>query len=68
MRGDPQAASARLPAPTRAPARPWSAWLEQSNEKRRNRRAERLEIAARMQDEQRRARRPRRYEMPRRIS
>ena len=68
MRGNPQAASARLPARAPAPARPWLARLEQSKEKRRLRREERLEIIARLQDEERRARRPRRYEMPRRLS
>jgi hypothetical protein len=67
MRGDPQAASARLPAPARAAARPWAAWLKQSKQRRIARREERLEIIARLRDEERRARPPRRYEMPRRL-
>lgn len=68
MRGDSQAASARLPARAPAPARPWSTWLERSKAKRRSRREQRLEVIWRLQDEERRARRPRRYEMPRRVS
>jgi hypothetical protein len=64
MRGDPQAASARLPG--RVPARAWSAWLEQTKETRRRRREERLEVIVRMQAEERRARRSGRYVAPRR--
>ncbi|HEY4828783.1 MAG TPA: hypothetical protein VIH85_18570 [Solirubrobacteraceae bacterium] len=55
MRGDPQAASARLPAV--APARDRLARLEQIKERRRQRRQERLEVIVRLQAEDRRARR-----------
>lgn len=65
MRGNPQAASARLPA--RVPARPWSAWLERNKETRRRRHEERVDVIWRLKDAERRARRPRRYEMPRRL-
>lgn len=59
MRGDPQAASARLPA--RAPARRWSAWLAQGQERRRRARMEALEVTERLRAEQRRSRRSGEY-------
>ena len=55
MRGQPQAASTRLPAAL--PSRRWSAWLEQTKERRRRLRAERLETIERLQSEERQARR-----------
>ena len=55
MRGNPQAASARLPAIR--PARPWSARLAQARERRRAARIEALEITERLRAEQRRNRR-----------
>jgi hypothetical protein len=60
MRGDPQAASARLPAV--APARRWSAWLEQVKHRRRQRRHERIEVIVRLAAEEQRARRTSRPE------
>lgn len=59
MRGNPQAASLRLRAG--APARRWSAWLEQAQEKRRRGRLERAEIVARVQEDERRGRRAGEY-------
>ena len=53
MRGNSQAASARLRPDT--PARRWSAWLTRTREERSRTRMERLETIARMQDEARRA-------------
>jgi hypothetical protein len=55
MRGNPQAASARLPA--RAPARRWPAWLAQAQERRRRAQIERLEVTERLRAEERRSRR-----------
>ena len=55
MRGNPQAASARLPA--RAPGRRWPAWLAQAQERRSRARIEALEITERLRAEQRRSRR-----------
>ncbi|MBV8945492.1 MAG: hypothetical protein JOZ95_08730 [Solirubrobacterales bacterium] len=55
MRGQPQAASARLPAAL--PRRRWSTWLEQTSEKRRRAREERLETIQRLEAEQRHSRR-----------
>jgi hypothetical protein len=55
MRGNPQAASARLPA--RAPSRRWPAWLAQAQERRSRARIETLEITERLRAEQRRSRR-----------
>lgn len=65
MRGNPQAASARLPA--RMPTRPWAARLEQTRERRRRRREERLEVMQRLQAEERRARQTGRYPADRRL-
>jgi hypothetical protein len=65
MRGDPQAASARLPATV--PTRSWAAWLEETRERRRRRREERLEVMVRLQAEERRARQTGRYPAPRRL-
>ncbi|HYB28961.1 MAG TPA: hypothetical protein VEF89_20280 [Solirubrobacteraceae bacterium] len=59
MRGEPQAASARLPAV--APARTWSTRLEQIKERRRRRREEELEVIARLQAQERHARRTGEY-------
>jgi hypothetical protein len=55
MRGQPQAASTRLPAAL--PGRRWSAWLEQTKERRRRLHAERLETIEWLQSEERRTRR-----------
>ena len=55
MRGNPQAASARLPAAARA--RRWSLQREQWLERRRQARMERLEMIERLRSEERRARR-----------
>jgi hypothetical protein len=55
MRGNPQAASARLPAAARA--RRWSLQREQWLERRRQARIERLETIERLRAEERRARR-----------
>lgn len=55
MRGDPRAASARLPVVV--PARRWSAWLEQVKQRRRERRQERIEVIVRLAAEERRAER-----------
>ncbi len=55
MRGNSQAASARLRA--ESPARRWSAWLASAQEERRRTRLEKLETIVRMQAETRRARR-----------
>ena len=55
MRGDPQAASARLPSVM--PARDRWVRLERIKERRRQRREERLEVIVRLQAEERRARR-----------
>ncbi|MBV9417663.1 MAG: hypothetical protein JO363_21940 [Solirubrobacterales bacterium] len=55
MRGYSQAVSARLRAVT--PGRHWSAWLEQTIERRRQLGAQRLEVIERLQREQREARR-----------
>jgi hypothetical protein len=54
MRGNSQAASARLRADS--PARGWSAWLTRAREQRRQAQRERLETIVRMQAESRRAR------------
>jgi hypothetical protein len=59
MRGNPQAASARLPA--RAPGRRWPAWLAQAQERRSRARIEALEITERLRAEQRRSRRSGEY-------
>ena len=59
MRGQPQAASARLPATL--PGRRWSGWLEQTRERRRRTRVEQLKTIERLQSEQRRARRTGEY-------
>jgi hypothetical protein len=59
MRGQPQAASTRLPAAL--PGRRWSAWLEQTKDRRRRLRAERLETIVRLQSEQRRTQRSGEY-------
>ena len=66
MRGQPQAASARLPRTL--PRRLWSTWLEQTSERRRQAREERLETIERLQAEQRRARQRGAYapDLPRR--
>jgi hypothetical protein len=55
MRGNSQAASARLRADT--PAQRWTAWLTRTREQRRRTRMERLETIARMQAEARHAQR-----------
>ena len=55
MRGQPQAASARLL--TAMPGRRWATWLEQTRERRSRLRAERLEVMARLDAEERSARR-----------
>jgi hypothetical protein len=55
MRGDPRAASARLPAVV--PARRWSAWVEQGKQRRRERRHERAEAIVRLQAQEPGARR-----------
>jgi hypothetical protein len=55
MRGNPQAASLRLRAA--APARRWSAWLEQAQENRRRARLEQAEVIVRLLADDRRARR-----------
>ena len=54
MRGNPQAASARLLAV--APARRWSAWLAQARQRRSEAQLEALVVAERMRAEERRAR------------
>ena len=59
MRGQPQAASARLPAAL--PGRRWSTWLEQIADRRRRAREARLETIERLEAEQRRARRSGEY-------
>ena len=59
MRGNPQEASARLPA--RAPGRRWPAWLAQAQERRSRARIEALEITERLRAEQRRSRRSGEY-------
>ncbi|MBV9336468.1 MAG: hypothetical protein JO243_11295 [Solirubrobacterales bacterium] len=59
MRGQPQAASARLPATL--PGRRWSPWLEQTSARRRRAREERLETIERLEAEHRRARRTGEY-------
>jgi len=59
MRGNPQAASARLPA--RAPARRWPVRLAQAKERRRLARIEALEVTERLRAEQRRSRRSGEY-------
>lgn len=51
MRGDPQAASARLQVTV--PARRWSARVEQVKQGRRERRQERVELIVRMAEERR---------------
>jgi len=60
MRGDPQAASARLQSAV--PAGRWSARLEQVKQWRRERRLERAEMIVRMEAEPRSAWRPSRPE------
>jgi hypothetical protein len=60
MRGDPQAASARLPGVV--PARRWSARVEQIKERRRERRQERVEMIVRQHAEVRAVQRTRRPE------
>jgi hypothetical protein len=64
MRGNSQAASARLCADT--PARRWSAWLARTREQRRQARLEQLETIVRMQAESRRVRQSGRYRAERR--
>lgn len=59
MRGQPQAASARLPGRLPGPRGP--TWLEQTRERRRLRRQEQLETIARLESEQRRTRRAGEY-------
>jgi hypothetical protein len=59
MRGNPQAESLRLRAAV--PARRWSAWLEQVQDKRRRAQLERAEVIARLQADERRARRAGEY-------
>lgn len=54
MRGQSQAATTRLRTPL--PGRRWSTWLEQTKERRRRLRQERIETIARLQAEERRAR------------
>ena len=53
MRGNPQAASARLPSAM--PGRRWSTWLEDIRQKRRRAAFERLELIERLAFERRRA-------------
>lgn len=53
MRGNPQAANARLLAVV--PGRRWSTWLEDTREKRRRAAFERLELIERLAFERRRA-------------
>jgi hypothetical protein len=60
MRGEPQAASARLQSVL--PARRWPGRLEQVKQRQRERRQERAEMIVRMEAEQRSARRPPRPE------
>jgi hypothetical protein len=55
MRGQSQAVGARLRAA--APGRRWSTLLEETTQRRRLRRQERLEVIARLESEQRRGRR-----------
>jgi hypothetical protein len=55
MRGNPQAASLRLRAAM--PARRWSAWLMQAQERRQRVRLKELEVTERLRAEERRARR-----------
>ena len=59
MRGQPQAASARLPAAL--PGRRWSTWLEETSQRRRRAREARFETIERLGAEQRRARRTGEY-------
>ena len=59
MRGNPQAASARLPA--RASGRRWPAWLAQAQERRSRARIEALEITEQLRAEQRRSQRSAEY-------
>ena len=59
MRGNPQAASARLPAA--APARRWTARLAQAQDRRRRARLEALEVTERLRAEERRRRRSGEY-------
>jgi hypothetical protein len=59
MRGNPQAASARLLAVVPRPR--WSARLEQAREGRIRARQERLEVIARLNEQARRARRSGEY-------
>lgn len=59
MRGQPQAAGARLL--TVVPARRWSTWRARENQTRSRLRAERLETMARLEAEQRRAQRAGEY-------
>jgi hypothetical protein len=54
MRGQSQAASTRLRTPL--PGRQWSAWFQQSKERRSRLRQERVETIARLQAEGRQAR------------
>lgn len=59
MRGNPQAASARLLAV--APARRWSAWLVRTQERRSRAQIDRLEVTERLRAEERRSRRSGEY-------
>jgi hypothetical protein len=59
MRGDSQAASARLLADVSG--RRWAAWLSEADRALREARAERLEVVERLVSEQRRARRAGEY-------
>ena len=59
MRGNPQAASARLHAV--APARRWSAWLVRAQERRSRAQIEALEVIERLRAEERRSRRSGEY-------
>ena len=67
MRGNPQAASARLLAV--APARRWSAWLVRAQERRSRTQVEALEMIERLRAEERRSRRSGEYvpDLPRRL-
>ncbi len=67
MRGNPQAASARLLAV--APTRRWSAWLVRAQERRSRTQVEALEVIERLRAEERRGRRSGEYvpDLPRRL-
>ena len=59
MRGDPQAANARLLAVV--PGGRWAAWLEHARQRRRRDKEEELEVIVRLEAERRRARRAGEY-------